>query len=112
MFKGLVSQLKKGSTPTLLLTLLRERPMYGYQMATELARRSHGRLTTSEGSLYPTLHRLEAEGYIEGYWQNAVSGRSRRYYRLTSKGQRIVQAAASDLRRFAETLRNLVPEGA
>ena len=110
MLDGLARQLKKGSTPTLLLSLLKEQPMYGYQIAVELARRSQGRMTASEGSLYPTLHRLEADGLVEGFWQTS-NGRPRRYYRLTPRGRRVVRTAAADLRQFASTLLTLVPEG-
>jgi PadR family transcriptional regulator PadR len=112
MLTRLTTQLKKGSTPTLLLTLLNERPMYGYELATQLASRSKGHLTTSEGSLYPALHQLEADGYLEGYWQATVGPRRRRYYRMTPKGRKVVQAAQSDLRQFAGTLLSLVPEAA
>jgi PadR family transcriptional regulator PadR len=112
MLMGLTTQLKKGSTPTLLLTLLKERPMYGYEMATQLARRSKGRLTASEGSLYPALHQLEADGYVEGYWQTTVGPRPRRYYRMTPKGRKFIQTAQSELRQFAGTLLSLVPEAA
>jgi PadR family transcriptional regulator PadR len=111
MLEGLARQLKKGSTPTLLLSLLKERPMYGYQMAVELSRRSDGRLTASEGSLYPTLHQLEGQGLIEGFWQTRPGGRARRYYRLTPRGRTVTRTAAADLRRFASTLLTLVPEG-
>jgi DNA-binding PadR family transcriptional regulator len=111
MLEGLARQLKKGSTPTLLLSLLKERPMYGYQMAVELSRRSGGRMTASEGSLYPTLHQLEAQGLVEGFWQKRTTGRARRYYRLTPRGRTVVRTAAADLRQFANTLLTLVPQG-
>jgi DNA-binding PadR family transcriptional regulator len=110
MLEDLARQLKKGSTPTLLLSLLKERPMYGYQMGAELSRRSGGRLTASEGSLYPTLHQLEAQGLIEGFWQTPAGGRARRYYRLTPRGRTATRTASADLRRFASTLLTLVPE--
>jgi len=85
--------------------------MYGYQMAVELSRRSDGRMTASEGSLYPTLHQLEGQGLIEGFWQTPTGGRARRYYRLTPRGRTVTRTAAADLRRFASTLLTLVPEG-
>jgi PadR family transcriptional regulator PadR len=111
MLEGLARQLKKGSTPTLLLSLLKERPMYGYEMAVELRRRSGGRMTASEGSLYPTLHQLEADGLVDGFWQSPATGRARRYYRLTPRGRTMVRTAAADLRQFAHTLLTLVPQG-
>jgi len=85
--------------------------MYGYQMGVELSRRSGGRLTASEGSLYPTLHQMEAQGLIAGFWQTPTGGRARRYYRLTPRGRTVTRTASADLRRFASTLLTLVPEG-
>jgi hypothetical protein len=56
-------QLRKGSTPALILTLLEEKPMYGYQIARELKRRSEGYFEMKEGLLYPALHRMERDGW-------------------------------------------------
>ena len=54
------SQLARGATPLLVLAVLRDRELYGYQIAQEIRARSGGAFAPSEGSLYPALHRLEA----------------------------------------------------
>ena len=69
----------------LILHLLAERDMYGYEMVTELARRSSDVFRLKEGTLYPLLHRLEKEGSVSAY-EEKKDGRVRRYYRLTRKG--------------------------
>ena len=69
----------------LILHLLAERDMYGYEMVTELARRSSDVFRLKEGTLYPLLHRLEKEGSVSAY-EERKDGRVRRYYRLTRKG--------------------------
>ncbi len=69
----------------LILHLLAERDMYGYEMVTELARRSSDVFQLKEGTLYPLLHRLEKEGSVSAY-EEKKDGRVRRYYRLTRKG--------------------------
>ena len=80
-------ELLKGSTETLLLSLLRQQPMYGYQIIKELERRSQGYFQFKEGTLYPALHRLELSGLISGKWERAYSrGQERRYYYITEKG--------------------------
>ena len=80
-------ELLKGSTETLLLSLLRQQPMYGYQIIKELERRSHGYFQFKEGTLYPALHRLEQSGLIIGKWERAPSReQERRYYYITEKG--------------------------
>ena len=83
-------ELIKGSTESLLLSLVGEQPMYGYQIIKELERRSQGYFQFKEGTLYPALHRLERAGLIEGKWQMLPSGRRRRYYYITTKGHRLL----------------------
>jgi PadR family transcriptional regulator PadR len=79
-------ELLKGSTETLLLSLIRNQPMYGYQIIKELGRRSQGYFRFKEGTLYPALHRLEAAGLVRGSWEQLPSGKQRRYYYLTENG--------------------------
>jgi len=80
-------ELVKGSTGLVVLSLLQERPMYGYEIVQVVNERTGGRLTWKEGSLYPCLHRLETDGYVSSRWQEASNGRRRKYYRLTSRGR-------------------------
>jgi len=79
-------ELMKVSTDSLLLYLISQRPMYGYQIIKELEIRSQGYFKFKEGTLYPALHRLERAGLILGKWQILPSGRQRRYYHITDKG--------------------------
>jgi len=83
-------ELLKGSTDSLLLRLISFQPMYGYQIIKELEKRSNGYFRFKEGTLYPALHRMEKYGLIEGKWQKLPSGLERRYYFITSKGQKIL----------------------
>lgn len=79
-------ELLKGSTVIMVLSLLDHEPMYGYQMIKEIEIKSGGVFNFKEGTLYPILHSLEAEGFIESYWQGNEGGRQRKYYRITGKG--------------------------
>ena len=74
-----------GGMDLLILHLLAERDMYGYEMVTELAGRSNEVFQLKEGTLYPLLHRLEKEGSVSAY-EEKKEGRVRRYYHLTRKG--------------------------
>ena len=74
-----------GGMDMLILHLLVERDMYGYEMVTELASRSNEVFQLKEGTLYPLLHRLEKDGSVSAY-EEKKEGRVRRYYRLTRKG--------------------------
>lgn len=73
-------------TKLLVLSLLAGEDMYGYQMIVELGRRSNHTFEMKEGTLYPVLHGLEKDGYVEAYQQEAPTGRVRKYYHLTRKG--------------------------
>ena len=74
-------------TQLLLLKLLSTEDMYGYQIILELARRSSNVFEMKEGTLYPVLHGMEREGYVEAYEKAAPTGRMRKYYHLTRAGR-------------------------
>lgn len=81
-------QLKKGVIEILILSLLRDEKMYGYQLIQELDSRSSGVFKMKEGTLYPVLYRLEDSKYIESCWEQDNDRRSvpRKYYRITADG--------------------------
>ncbi len=74
-------------TQLLVLTLLAAEEMYGYQIITELEKRSDHTFAMKEGTLYPVLHGLWKDGAVECYEKEAPTGRMRKYYRLTRKGR-------------------------
>lgn len=89
-----------GSLDLLILHLLGERDMYGYEMVTELARRSRDVFKMKEGTLYPLLHRLEKEGALSA-WEEQAEGRTRRYYHLTRRGRELLRERTEDWERYA-----------
>jgi PadR family transcriptional regulator PadR len=80
------TQLLKGTTPLLILTVLREGELYGYEIAQRIRERSGGAFAPSEGTLYPALHALETEGALLAIWRASDKGPQRRYYRITPRG--------------------------
>ena len=100
-------ELMKGSADSLLLCLIGQQPMYGYQIIKELERRSQGYFKFKEGTLYPALHRLEGAGLITGKWQMLPSGRQRRYYHITDKGRSILIEKRDQWRDFLAAM-NLI----
>ena len=100
-------ELVKGSAESLLLCLISQQPMYGYQIIKELEKRSGGYFKFKEGTLYPALHRLEKAGLIVGKWQSLPSRRQRRYYYITNKGNRVTVAKMDQWRDFL-TAMNLI----
>ena len=89
-----------GGMDMLILHLLAERDMYGYEMVTELAGRSSEVFQLKEGTLYPLLHRLEKEGSVSAY-EEKKGGRVRRYYRLTRKGGEKLRERTEAWERYA-----------
>lgn len=85
-------QLKKGILDILVLKLLSEEKMYGYQMIQELSKRSHQMFVLKEGTLYPILYRLENDGYVESIWSQPIDKEvARKYYMITSKGNLLLK---------------------
>lgn len=97
--------LLKGSSDSLLLCLLQEQPMYGYQIVRELDIRSEGYFKFKEGTLYPALHRLEKSGLITGKWQTLSNKRQRRYYYITPKGEAKLAAERMHWQDFLKAVR-------
>lgn len=77
-----------GAVGVLILGLLTERDMYGYEMLQEAERRSARTLQLKEGTLYPALRQMERAGLLKAKWRESASGRARKYYGLTAKGRR------------------------
>jgi PadR family transcriptional regulator PadR len=98
------SQLLKGTTTLLILAVLRDDELYGYEIAARIRERSGAFIDPGEGWLYPALHRLEAEGALEATWRESEIGPRRRYYRLTRKGSRLLDAQASEWETFARSV--------
>ena len=100
--------LLSGSTPMLVLSLLKDGDKYGYEMIEELARRSDDTFLLKEGTLYPLLHTLEKHGYVLSYSKIAPSGRERKYYRLTESGQEQLQHKEQEWRLFSEKVNAVI----
>jgi DNA-binding PadR family transcriptional regulator len=101
-------QIRKGSTETLLLLLLTDEPMYGYQISQELDKRSNGYFEAKEGLLYPTLHRMQKEGLIDSEWRQAEGQRRRKYYTLTRLGREQLHDQRAEWQQFMVELQKLL----
>src|SRR4051812_8708934 len=88
MTKRIRPKIARGSAELAILTLLNEKPLYGFQIAKEIAERTHGALTFTMASLYPMLYDLEKRKIVEARWESNDAGRDRRYYKLTSAGKK------------------------
>lgn len=96
--KSLIS----GSTPMLVLALLKDGDKYGYEMVSELAKRSDDTFQLKEGTLYPLLHIMEKSHWISAYTRQTDSGRERKYYRITETGRRQLEHKEAEWKLFSE----------
>ena len=81
-------ELLKGTLDLLILRALELRPMHGSAIADRIFQVTHGAFQVKAGSLFPALHRLEQQGWVEGKWQETPEGRRVRSYTLTREGKK------------------------
>jgi PadR family transcriptional regulator PadR len=93
----------KGHLDGLILATLAAEPRHGYAVIETLKLRSDGALTLPEGTVYPALHRLEADGLLDSQWSTA-SGRRRRVYSITRRGEKELGASRERWRLFSSTI--------
>ena len=105
--KALVS----GSTTMLILKLLEEKDMYGYQMIETLSKKSDNTFNLKAGTLYPLLHGLENDGIVSSYDDNADSDRVRKYYHLNSKGKKLLTDKQEEWTAYAKAVKKVLSGG-
>lgn len=93
----------KGSTHQLILAVLLQKDLYGYEIIKKIASESEEVLMLGEGSVYPMLHQLEEKKYVKGYWKNE-NGRDRKYYSITENGKKIFANNLQEWRLFSKSL--------
>lgn len=104
----LETALKKATIELLLLKLLDEGDMYGYQLSGELKRRSSGRYTIQEGAMYPILYRLTSDGYVSFYEKKVSVRLTRVYYHLEDSGRQYLSALLMSYRNYMDTINFLL----
>ena len=101
-------ELLKGTLDLLILRTLVLRPMHGSAIAERIAQITRGAFQVKAGSLFPALHRLEQEGWIEGKWQESAEGRRVRSYTLTGAGRRQLVAEKKTWTRIVKAMTSLL----
>jgi len=101
-------ELIKGTLKTIVLSLLSEHDrMYGYEITQHVKDKTSGEILLTEGALYPTLHKLEAEGFLTTE-KVSIGKRVRKYYRLTETGNKQANDKVTEFRKFSETMNDLL----
>ena len=99
----------QGTLDLLVLTILNLEPKTGWAISQRLRQMSNEALQVSHGSLYPALHKLEAEGWIQGKWQQSPeSGRPAKVYSLTPAGRKHLRKEAENWSRLSAAVNAIV----
>lgn len=102
------SKLYKGSLTTIILKLLNEEgKMYGYEITQKVKQLTQGELKITEGALYPSLHKMEADGLLE-VEVIKVENRLRKYYKLTENGTKETVNKLEELQTYIKTMQTLM----
>ena len=96
------SYFKRAVSPLLVLHVLRDRPMYGYEINQAMKRRSNDKLGLA--LLYPVLYKLEEDGYISQTETRVENGRARTYFTLTPAGQQYLDEKTAEFQDLADTM--------
>jgi PadR family transcriptional regulator, regulatory protein PadR len=103
-----LAQMRKGALEYCVLALLRDGERYGFELVREL---SAAELVTSEGTIYPLLARLRADGSVETSWRESSQGPPRRYYTLTAEGKASLDNFTTEWRRFCGAVEGILESG-
>lgn len=103
--------LLSGSTTMLLLKLLDDKDMYGYEMIDELGKRSDDTFSLKAGTLYPLLHSLEKDGMVNSYEENADNSRVRKYYSITKDGKKLLKERETEWKIYASKINKVLYGG-
>jgi len=101
------SQFKKGIIELCVLTLVKNRDYYGYELVEEISKK----VDIAEGTIYPILRRLTQENYFETYLQESDQGPPRKYYRITKLGRSTQENELTDWKDFNKNINALLKMG-
>jgi PadR family transcriptional regulator PadR len=103
-------ELVQGTLPLLILRTLATGPNHGFAIARRIQQVSNDVLKVEEGSLYPALHRLEVQGWIDSEWRATENNRNAKYYRLTRTGRKQLQREAARWNAIADAIAAVLRE--
>ena len=98
------TELLKGTLDLLILRTLALEPLHGAAVAERIAQTTRGTFQIKAGSLFPALHRLEQEGWVEGVWEHSAGGRRVKSYTLTRSGRKQLESETANWRRITAAM--------
>ncbi|MEI6462699.1 MAG: PadR family transcriptional regulator [bacterium] len=97
-------ELLKGTTKIMVLSVIGDNELYGYQIIKLLKERSANVLKMGEGTIYPILHFLESEKYLSSRWEKMDNGMKRKYYSLTERGKKLLKESLNEWKDFTNVV--------
>lgn len=97
-----------GTLDMLVLKILASGSLHGYAIAVQLEHLSNDVLSVEEGSLYPSLYRMEERGWLQSEWARTDTGRRARFYELTREGQRQLAAETASWARLTTAVESVL----
>lgn len=110
MTKKLSSDLLRGHTDTIVLSVLSKKDSYGFEIYNTILMRTEEQYELKETTLYSSYKRLEKDEYITSYWGDETQGARRKYYHITDKGRDLYKQNKQDWRFTQEILNQLLEE--
>jgi PadR family transcriptional regulator PadR len=101
-------ELRRGTLEMVLLKLLSQRQMYGYELVSTLEKQGGRQFQLKEGTLYPILYRLEDAGFISSHWQTLERGVPRKYYQITPAGEERLRSLVEEWQIFVAAVAALL----
>ena len=98
------SEILKGTLDMLILKVVALGPIHGYAISRRIQQISKEFFQVQQGSLYPALHRLENRGWLDAEWREASSGREAKFYKLTKKGRKQLEAEVLNWARLSDAV--------
>ncbi len=102
------SDLLQGTLDMLILKIVALGPVHGYGISLRIRQISKEVLQVQQGSLYPALHRLEKRGWLNAEWGESENGRQAKFYKLSPKGRKQLQAEESNWERLAQAVTQIM----
>jgi PadR family transcriptional regulator len=102
------TDLVQGTLDLLLLRVLSLEPMHGWAIAQRIRQMSNEQLRVGQSALYPALHKLEQQGWIEAEWRPSENNRRAKYYKLTAAGRKALKAETAQWERLSSAISLIV----
>jgi PadR family transcriptional regulator len=98
------TELVQGTLDLLILKVIALEPIHGWAIAQRIRQVSNDVLRVGQGSLYPALHKLEQQGWIDAEWRDSENNRRAKYYRITREGRRALKHEGAQWERLSAAI--------